>query len=319
MGSKINHTMLSNGLDFIATGLKEINSGNDMKLKYGVLHIFAGALLVMKEKLRQEHWTLLFSKIDKLSKKAYKEGDFPGVDYRVLIDHLENVLEIKISKADKDALEEFRKIRNKIEHFSFEFSATSVKTNAGKVLQFTVDFVNANFETDEFSEMEAILFDEIKESARKFKEYIEAKLKIIHNRVEAEKRDVFHCPDCHLKSLVREDSDFVCGICDLEDVSFEEVVNAHMDYELNMDSYSAAKDGYELPIHNCRECMEDALVPLNRAAERFICINCGDQVATEHLHHCPICGGIYYLTPQEAEDGGGGLCGRCWDEQLAKD
>lgn len=319
MSTQINHTMLSNGLDFIAKGLAEVNSGKNEELKYGVLHLFAGTLLVMKERLRQEHWTLLFSKIDKLSKKAYEQGDFPGVDYKILLDHLENVLEIKISKTDKDALDELRKIRNKIEHFKFELSPLSVKAISGRVLLFTVDFISENFDVDEFSEDEEALFDEIKESAREFKEYIEPKLKSIHDRAAKEKRDVFHCPSCFLKSLVREDSDFVCGICEVEGPDLEEVIDTHMDYELGMSSYSAAKDGYDLPIHNCRECGDDALVPLDQSAKKFICVSCGDQVPTEHLHHCARCGGIFYCTPQDAEEGAGGLCGRCWDEQMAKD
>lgn len=311
--------MLSNGLDFLVTGVQELTSGNSGKLKYGVIHIFAGTLLIMKERLRQEHWTLLFSKIDKLNKKSYESGDFPGVDYRVLIDHLENVLEITITKADKDALEELRKIRNKIEHFEFDISVDSIKSFSGKVLRFTVEFIDENFDSDDFSKSEKSILEEIKETSKQFEAYIESKLKIIFSRAEVEKKYILHCPECHLKSIIQQgDGDFSCEICN-QDFSMDDVIDAHMLYELDMDSFSSAKEGYSLPIHSCKECSEEALVPMDRAANKFLCINCADVVSTQHLHHCPLCSDIFYCSPQEAEDGAGGLCASCWDEQMAKD
>jgi hypothetical protein len=319
MSHKINHTMLSNGLDFLTRGLAEINSGNNSDLKYGVLHIFAGTLLVMKERLRQEHWTLLFSKTDKLSKKSYEGGDFPGIDSRILVDHLENVVGIKISESDKRALEELRKIRNKIEHFTFELSPTSIKTTSAKVLQFTIKFMGSNFHIAEFSEHEAILFEEITESSQQFREYIEAELKAIAENAKAKSLNVFYCPACHLKSLVQDESDLNCGVCFSKSPSLEDVIETHLNYELDMNSYTAGKEGYDLPIHTCKECSEEACVPMNKSANEFVCINCGDQTKTENLHHCHICNDIFYCSEEMGEEGLGGLCGACWDDQMAKD
>lgn len=319
MQSQINHTMLSNGLDFLSTGLREINSGNNKDLKYGVLHIFAGTLLIMKERLRQEHWTLLFAKLDKINIRAYKSGDFSGVDYRILLDHLENVLEIQISEVDRRSLEEFRKIRNRIEHFAFEYSAESIKTISGKILQFTVDFMTLNFDIDELSPDEGKVLGDIKKSASEFKEYVDAKLALIHQRMVVEQRDIFHCPECFIKSLVREDSDFFCGVCGLEGPSLDEIVDAHLSMELNMNSYSAGKEGYDLPIYECSECSEEASVPLNSAGHKFICISCGDQVKTDSLHSCARCGNLFHGGIEDSTEGSGGLCARCWREELSKE
>ena len=73
----LSFVLLENGLDFIASGLRYIARGETKSdLKYGVLHLASGIELVLKERLRQEDWRLVFVKPDKA--EAAKIRDPPG-------------------------------------------------------------------------------------------------------------------------------------------------------------------------------------------------------------------------------------------------
>jgi len=65
---KIELNLLDNGLDFIIEGLKPTTRlwGYDKVesvWKYSVLNIFSGIELILKERLRREHWSLIFEDV----------------------------------------------------------------------------------------------------------------------------------------------------------------------------------------------------------------------------------------------------------------
>src|SRR5436189_30259 len=59
--------LLENGIDFIRSGI-ENHFGQDESdssaRKYAVLHLFSGVLLILKERLRREHPSLIFEKVE---------------------------------------------------------------------------------------------------------------------------------------------------------------------------------------------------------------------------------------------------------------
>jgi hypothetical protein len=63
---RVEYALLENGLDFVLSALEHVGSKPDRRqLKYAVLHLYAGVALVLKERLRQEDWRLLFEKQEK--------------------------------------------------------------------------------------------------------------------------------------------------------------------------------------------------------------------------------------------------------------
>ncbi|MCK5581837.1 MAG: hypothetical protein KAJ18_11260 [Candidatus Omnitrophica bacterium] len=63
---QIEFQILENGLDFILSALNYISGPKEKSdLKYGVLRLSSGCELVLKERLRQEHWSLVFENIKK--------------------------------------------------------------------------------------------------------------------------------------------------------------------------------------------------------------------------------------------------------------
>lgn len=72
-------TLIENALDFILSALEHAQVDEARSLKYAVLHLSDGVDLVLKEKLRREHWSLLFADINKASESALTSREFPGL------------------------------------------------------------------------------------------------------------------------------------------------------------------------------------------------------------------------------------------------
>lgn len=73
-------SMLENGLDFIASGLKHITSPlPKFNLKYAVRHLSAGIDLVLKDRLRRQDWTQIFVKPADATMAQLKSGMLKSV------------------------------------------------------------------------------------------------------------------------------------------------------------------------------------------------------------------------------------------------
>lgn len=106
-------SLLENGIDFVRAGgesffVKKRPEPRD--LKYALLHLFSGALLILKERLQRHDPALLWV-------KPGKTVDFHRVQER-LVKHAG----VKLSERDSATLAAARELRNSIEHFEFEMN-----------------------------------------------------------------------------------------------------------------------------------------------------------------------------------------------------
>ena len=160
---EVEYSLLENGLDFIASGMKQISRGNAKRdLKYGVLHLGAGIELVLKERLRLEGWRLIFANTDKADERLYASGNFRSVDSRECLDRLEEHTTAEISEASRKTLEAYYDRRNRIQHFEFADSKEAIESATAEVLSILLDFIGAEFGQDDFEKSERNLIDTIR-------------------------------------------------------------------------------------------------------------------------------------------------------------
>jgi hypothetical protein len=213
------------------------------------------------------------------------------------------------SHSNKVALEDLRKTRNKVEHFRFEVSIQSIKPVAAKVLSFLIAFIEENLDVASLDEKEEELFTEIKSEARSFKDFVKTRVDHIVARAKLKNQDLFHCPECFEKSMLREDSDFKCYVCDQEGADVENAVATHLEHALNINYYESGSDGVELPMHTCPECdCDNVLVPENNTYKTFVCVNCSFKYPRESLHSCSRCGTVFHSIEP------GPYCANCWED-----
>lgn len=124
---RIEFELFENGLDFILSALEHLReTPSDRNIKYGVLHLSSGIELVLKTRLLQEHWTLVFENPKNATKQQFDSGDFPSVDFDTCISRLINVCQLNWLDNARKNLKSFRDIRNRIEHFGISDSIEAI-------------------------------------------------------------------------------------------------------------------------------------------------------------------------------------------------
>jgi len=304
--------LLENGLDFILHGLNEL-SEMDKKPnngKYAILHIHAGTELVLKERLRQEHWSLIFSKEPDI--KAYNSGDFLGIYMDECIKRLDKVCGIVFPKNDINALDTLRKRRNKIEHFKASYNSESLSSIIVNALSVLLNFINSHFEEDALSIEESTLLKDIRQKVGNIEEFVSIKMKEISTELLKHK-NIVGCPVCHQKAAI-PDEGLECLFCGTKINDPEEAANAYLTDYLGLSDYEIVKEGGEWPLYECPDCENETMVYDEDG--HYICFNCGIIYNDSDLTACSECGKLFVAT----EDNDGiDLCENCIDYKINKD
>ncbi len=137
----ISLNLLDNGLDFIIRGLDELLYVYDSEerfiipvsqpqkdYKYGIIHLFAGFLLLLKEKLSRDTPKLIYRDFPKKSERLNQhlnQGIRPStVDLHEalkrlkLLDNIES--RVNFTESDMSVIEKIQDYRNTFEHYKIE-------------------------------------------------------------------------------------------------------------------------------------------------------------------------------------------------------
>src|SRR5665213_2704851 len=133
----LNLSLVENGLDFIESSLGHIiKKSSQRNMKYAILHLFSGVLLILKERVRREHWALIFANPTNANKEKYLKGEFNSVNFDQLITLIKDVCGVQIPEDDEKALVKLRNERNRAEHFEFQANSIALKASAARTLDF---------------------------------------------------------------------------------------------------------------------------------------------------------------------------------------
>jgi hypothetical protein len=302
--NNIEFDLLENGLDFILSSLDPIiQSHNDAQLKYSLLHLSAGVELILKERLRKEHWTLIFENINNANSVDLSSGDFQSVNLESSILRLENVCEIEISDKDKKYLRELKKRRNKIEHFAFKELDTSIKSLASKVLSIILSFIKENFDNSTLSGQSKSQIEKLRLKMKDFSEFVKLRWSQIKEMLKtiSESHEIIKCPQCFQEAFVLND-DLTCLFCGYTDIA-NKVAENYVESVLGKSYFMCIKDGDNYPIDNCPECSETTLVEIGN---NYLCFNCYEKYSTDSIQQCEGCSELYL-----PDDDDFGLCDSC--------
>lgn len=118
----VEYTLLENGLDFVlssANQLKQLNIESEevskkRLLKYSLLHLFSGIELILKYRLLQEHWTYVYSDMNKADKKAFLAGDFQSASCEELFTRLNKLCDVEIKQHHKDEVNRLKSFATRL-------------------------------------------------------------------------------------------------------------------------------------------------------------------------------------------------------------
>lgn len=270
-------SLLDNALDYFLSAAEYAHKTDLRSLKYCILHIAASVELLLKARLFEEHWSLIFADIDKATEIALKNGDFKSADPQTVLDRLEKIAKISVSKEDHLLLDDLRKLRNCIQHFAVTTTAAQASSLVAKTANFLINFCHHEL-GEVLGELKEKL-EKIKKQLGHFREYVDERLEAIKPDLEEAER-LTNCPRCKQSTLRLGLGDPNCPFCGF-------VIEAE----------ELAQGISETPIEECPQCGENTLAfrLVTNEDGYNLCLSCGFE---EEWHSsCPKCGKLNVSGP----------------------
>src|SRR4030042_4255772 len=289
MSDRIKFNLLENAFDYLLSAAECVKKGTPRDNKYSLLHLVAGIELLFKERLAQEHWSLIFNDIDNANRVALETGDFKGIDLDKTIKRLEGIVGVKLSKLAIDNIRKIRDLRNRIQHFAVNVELEQAQSMMAIGFNILLEFYHENIKDQSIGES---IIGDIYLDLRHFQSFVDERLKAIKPQIEIEKY-LFDCNRCLNRTIALQNGKPYCLFCRYE-----------------LDSESLAMDISEDGIlQNCPHCeqMTCTWVLYNNDYGEYVCTSCGER------GDYSICSRCQNLKLEEEDP-----CPDCWEQIMSK-
>jgi hypothetical protein len=153
---RLSLSLLANALDYLDHAVDAASRPDTVKRrksllyvrwKYAVLNVQAGIELLLKARLAQEHWSLIFANVDQATLDALLKGDVASVSLDVAIKRLQNIAHVSLgSEFERNgSLDKLRKLRNRLQHFQFAIEVDQFRSVVTEAPRWALDFYAAEF------------------------------------------------------------------------------------------------------------------------------------------------------------------------------
>lgn len=290
--NQISMNLLDNGLDYIYEAIHPIqeiffnsssrheiflnNSDSRHLYKYSILNLYSGIQLLLKERLKQEHWSLIFQDISNATQENLNNGNFVSVYHDELIKRLLNISKVKIN--DKPIIE-LRNLRNKFEHFQVKITISEYESVVASALEEVIKFWGKNLK-DRVSPNQDKKFNIIKSIATGLEFYVNNRLNkftgVIQEIIRNESGIVVSCPNCGADGFVifkNEHENCKCFVCECK-----------YERQKYLEKIREKEDKYEkssfIPYHSyetiCLACNKETRIRYIDSADLslYLCLNC---------------------------------------------
>lgn len=308
----ISFTLLENGLDFVLSAVEHLtNSPSQRDLKYAVLHLYSGAVLILKERLLRVDWTLLFGNPEKADKQVFMEGRFRGPDLGQCLERLDQH-DIEVSEHHDQQLRLLADKRKRLEHFRITDSTEAIIALTADVLNFLIEFISRELNDSSLDETHAKLLDAIRSKMTDFEAFVTARWNSISSEIESFD-SVVACPACLEEAYVIDDEGG-CKFCGYKAEDSHAAADEYIAQVMGEDRFELEKDGGVWPRRKCPSCNWDSLVDLGYAepGSQYICFQCGGQWKPGTLSDCSRCGDLKKESDMS-------ICDTCFAEIVRKD
>jgi hypothetical protein len=304
--SEVSFSMLENGLDFALSAVEHLGGTPSKRdLKYAVLHLYSGTVLVLKERLRRENWKLLFADPKKADEETFKEGNFHGPNLDQCLKSLEEI-DVEISEDHERQLRLLANRRKHLEHFRFTDSAEAIMAVTADILGFLIDFIGSQFETEHLDNVHTDMLNRIRSKSVEFDGFVDSRWENIGLEIEAA-GTVVSCPTCLEEACAIGDS-VECKFCGYKNDDSFSAADEYITRVLGESRYALEKDGGIWPKHKCPSCDWYSLVDCE---SQHICFKCGATWEPNELSECSSC--------SEPVDIDMVICDDCFNEKVGKD
>ena len=261
-------------------------------LKDAILHLGNGIELLLKARLAREHWSLIFSEINKASYEELAKADFTSVDYPTALKRLEQIVGVSIDKSVGSHIDNLRKLRNRLTHFTATLDLAQAKSLVAKSMNFCVEFCEQH---DMVTGDAKGKLGEIHMNLTDLQEFVDDRMANILEGWEGAL--IWECPECWQQALVIDGGQTDCKFC-LHKADPQELADDNSESNV---------------VEDCPECGEEAtfaLVLYNNDEGRWICFSCGQS--GEEYDHCIRCNLMASFPDQDDVK----ICSSCWSDMV---
>ena len=288
---ELQQSLLDNALDFMLSAAEAVSRDEGHRtLKDAVLHLANGIELLLKARLAREHWSLIFSEVNRASYKELAKADFASVGYTTAVKRLEQIVGVAIDKSVGSHIQNLRKLRNRLTHFTATLEPAQAKSLVAKSMNFCVEFCEQEGMVTGDSEGK---ISDIHMSLTDLQEFVDDRMASIQD--DWENAPIWECPECWQQALVIDGGQTDCKFC------------LH-----KADPQELADDSSESNVvEDCPECGEEAtfaLVPYNNDGGGWICFSCGQ--GGEEYDHCIRCNQMASFPDEDDVK----ICSSCWSD-----
>lgn len=205
--STISFELIENAVDSVAHAI-ELMAWKDIadersRLKQAILSVAHGVELLLKERLRRVHPSLVWEDVDK-----YPRLDARTVGVDKAIHRLNSIGAVILDDSDVALIRSLRNTRNAIEHFSWQTTRQEASLIVGQALSFAVDFAtkHLSYEIAQRFVRDDTWQQLIANSAPFVRAHSER-----HNRQTASGEFYYSCDFCNAMTISRHGG--ACAIC----------------------------------------------------------------------------------------------------------
>lgn len=298
---ELHRLLIENAIDFIDRAIDEIrlrSGATEHENKFAALFLASGIEVMVKARLAQEHWILVFEDPSRATLGRFQSGDFVSVSAGKVIQRLNDVTGVRI---DPDQAKRVFDLRNRLVHF-----APSPTGNASRVIlagglsfvaSFLFEHLRPRSPADQQHYIEAAQA-RIMDAYQELKDFADKRMLLLKGEL-MQQAVVVECPNCSKMALVTDVEGSTmspqCLFCYFTG-SGPEVAEAYAEQVLHLSAYEAIKDGGEDPVRDCPECDENSLVPgaavANRPKIDYLCFSCSTTYEHDELIDCERCGAL---------------------------
>jgi len=265
MAKKLKFNLLENAIDSLQQGigfaLKDHPTQSELKLS--VLLVAQSVELLLKERLKREHWSLIYAKVEQAG-----SPNANTVTINESIKRLEQIAHVNLSEEEVETIFLLSDIRNKIQHYEIEITFEEVLGKHHAAIALITRFLKDEFESDirDYFEQDGVQkLISIDEALKTLQELAQQSIeKIQHENMPSRPKEqaywqfeIITCPECWQDYYIFSPDSHIsqCQLCKHEG-GFVECARCGFQAPSGSMEFHSENEDYSI-CNSCWEDMED--------------------------------------------------------------
>ncbi|WP_329594441.1 hypothetical protein OG195_37745 [Streptomyces sp. NBC_01362] len=215
---------VANGLDYLLSAADHLQADEDetvgaRDLKYAILHLAAGAEVLLKARLQLEHWTLVFKDPGKAKREALKNGSLTSCTPDDTVERLRSIALVPIGDKEAKALRQLAEHRNALQHYGLTGTSSTVRAveaRTAEVLDFLIRFLDDELLpalTDTERCGVAADMDELRHRLVYIQSFVKKRMQRLQVELRRVENSTVECDECWQWALVVGEGAVRCLFC----------------------------------------------------------------------------------------------------------